>query len=228
MAKRIVFTPTSTSEKLLFNEHLIEFEWVPGLAKSQNQKAIRNFHMKIEQQLGIAPILEISTKSEIQLGTRLSAFNLNARFNNGSSTVESLYQGSKVFEKGGPFTDLYELPSLQAKRDPRLLSSGSLLGFEFENTSWGLIDSPNFYDYLYIRALKDFEMSSELLEYQGFTDFAYSQNTLKKRSGLSFNCQARSAAIYVSLFNRNALDQYLETPKDFQIDSLNEQIRLFE
>ena len=55
---------------------------------------------------GYFPLLEVSTKSEVVLGQRLSAFNLKAKSDMiGEIPLECAFQGSKVFENGGPYTD---------------------------------------------------------------------------------------------------------------------------
>jgi hypothetical protein len=51
------------------------FEWHPGFSKSQAQKSIASLHCAAAE-AGIAPVLEISSKSPDPLGVSLSAFNL--------------------------------------------------------------------------------------------------------------------------------------------------------
>jgi hypothetical protein len=215
MAKRIVFLPRMDDSGILFDEQEVTFDWVAGMSRSQNQKWIRNLHQSAREQLGIDSLLEISSRSEVKLGMELSAFNLQLKHEEVLASVECLYQGSKVFERGGPFTDLYSAGSKEAKQDSRLKSSGDLIHFEFDSQMWELSDSPNFYDYLYILALSNFCKSKELLEFQAFTDFAYSQSGSKMSHGRSFNCQARSAAIYASLFQSDQLDDFLDSPEKF-------------
>ena len=215
MAQRIVFLPRIDESGVLFNEHEVTFDWVAGMSKSQNQKWIRNLHQSATEQLGIERLLEISSRSERSLGVELSAFNLKLQLEDIPVSVECIYQGSKVFESGGPYIDLYSSSSKEAKQDPRLKSSGNLTHFEFKSQVWELSDSPNFYDYLYILALSDLRKSRELLEFEGFSDFAYSQTGAKRAHGKSFNCQARSAAMYVSLIRLEQLEKYLANPSGF-------------
>ena len=202
MAKRIVFLPTLASENLLFHEVLVDFEWIPGMAISQVRKSVTNLHGAILEKLGFRNVLEISTRSLTDLGVKLSAFNLQITANEYQASVETVYQSSKIFKNGGPYLDLLLRPSKAAKQDERLKNSGQLLGFEFEAHSWPLRTSPNFYDYLYIRGLLKFEQRKELTKFEAFTDIAFSQVTLDYKEKKSYNCQARSAAIYVSLLNR--------------------------
>jgi hypothetical protein len=219
MAKRIVFLPRMDDSGILFDEREVTFDWVAGMSRCQNQKWIRNLHQSAKEQLGIDNLLEISSRSELTLGVELSAFNLKLKHEEVLASVECLYQGSKVFERGGPFTDLYSTGSKEAKQDSRLKSSGDLIHFEFNSHVWGLSDSPNFYDYLYILGLSNFRKSKELLEFQAFTDFAYSQSGSKMSHGRSFNCQARSAAIYSSLYQSDQLENFLDSPEKFTATS---------
>ena len=209
MASRIVFQANFAKDKL-YEEHLIEFEWIPGIAKSQSIKCIQKLHEAITEKLGLKQILEISTKSNEILGIELSAFNLSLMREGFQVSVESVYQASKVFEYGGPFPDLLSSTSLNSKKDIRLKSHGELIGYMYGGINWPIKPSPNFYDYLYISALLDFPDRHQLQRYAGFTDIAYSQTSLKLSNKRSFNCQARSVAIYVSLLNRMDENQMLD------------------
>jgi hypothetical protein len=199
---RIIFKPTQIDQSDLFCEELIEFQWVPGLALSQGRKSVINLHSAAISKHGINSILEISTRSQNPLGIEFSAFNLQVSVLGRKYPVEAVYQASKVFQNGGPFLDMMSLSALDSKRDLRLKNSGELIGFRFEGEDWPLTTSPNFYDYLYIRALLESENRRKLLEFESFSDIAFNQNSLKSRAGKSFNCQARSAAIYVSLLRK--------------------------
>lgn len=200
MASRIIFLPNLNSNNELFSEKLVNFEWVPGIAISQAKKSIRNLHEAAEQQIGLTNILEISTRSEVILGISLSAFNL--LFEGKNFSVESAYQASKVFEKGGPYLDLLNSSSTDAKTDERLKNSGVLTGFRFEGEDFPVTQAPNFYDYLYIRSLLAFPDRLLLKEYDGFTDIAFSQTTLVYKNNRAYNCQARSTAIFLTLISR--------------------------
>jgi hypothetical protein len=66
--------------------------------------------------VGYRNILEVSTKSERQRGQHLSAFYLKVKNERlGEIPLECAFQGSKVFERGGPFTDLYHVEPRVAK-----------------------------------------------------------------------------------------------------------------
>ena len=90
--------------------------------------------------------------------------------------------------------------SCEAKKDPRLKTSGKLIAFEFYDRRWPLEPKTIFYDWLYVRALyKSKDLASEIIKYNAFTDIEFNQNK-------SINCQARSAALFVSLSKRNLLE----------------------
>jgi len=197
MANRIIFLPNSKVSSKLYLEELVTFEWIPGKAISQEKKSIKSMHDAAIKQLRLKKILEISTKSEEILGISLSAFNLN--FENNNFSVESVYQSSKIFENGGPYQDLLQVNSLKAKTDSRLKNSGKLIGFRFEGEDFPVTRSPNFYDYIYLRGLLSFAGRNLLMTFDAFTDIAFSQTSLTYKNKRTYNCQARSAAIFCSL-----------------------------
>lgn len=200
MASRPIFTP-SLSGKLLVRTHQIDFQWYPGMAKSQSQKSIASLHLEAEKRIGVDKVLEISSKSPDELGVSLSAFNLMIRTvkREREFSLECAYQASKVFERGGPFLDLLEMQSIDAKRDPRLNQHGRLVKFRFFGIDWGLQPRTAFYDWLYINALhKHPELAKQVLTYRAFTDIAFNPER-------SINCQAYAAALYVSLHERGLL-----------------------
>ena len=207
MARRPIFIPDSSYPYV--EEKDIEFQWYPGFAKSQAQKSIKSLHQATERS-GISPILEISGKSAEYLGVSLSAFNLSIRIENDRMSVECAYQGSKVFKKGGPYTDLYSRSSREAKTDPRLRNSGELIAFKFCGEDFPIKPQTGFYNWLYIQALgQNQNLARELKNFQGFSDIAFNP----KRS---INCQARAAAIFVSLsrHQQQLLEQILENDKN--------------
>ena len=200
MASRPIFTP-SMSGNLLVTTHHIDFTWYPGMAKSQAQKSIASLHSSAEQKIGIEKVLEISSKSPDELGVSLSAFNLMIKTVKlgREFSLECAYQASKVFERGGPFTDLLNVRSIDAKRDPRLSEHGRLVKFQFYGTDWKLEPRTAFYDWLYISALhKKPHLAEKVLTYRAFSDIAFNPER-------SINCQAYAAALYVSLHERGLL-----------------------
>jgi len=192
MAKRPVFIPSPRPGKLV-KELLVDFEWYPGMAVSQKQKSIRSLHAAARRR-GIDPILEVSTKSGSPLGVRLSSFNLVYESVSGLDwNVESIFQGSKKFECGGPYRDLIGRSGFDIKKDDRLSNSGRLEYFEFNDVRWNLEPKTAFYDWLYLHALnRNDDLAKEILTYRGFTDIEFNPQK-------SINCQARSCALYVAL-----------------------------
>lgn len=199
MATRPIFLPDSQHVPFVITRE-IDFEWYPGFAVSQAQKSILSLHKSAADQ-GISPILEISSKSPEPLGVSLSAFSLRFEMAPGKIlSVESAFQGSKVFEGGGPFTDLYGRSSREAKTDPRLQASGKLKAFNLMGESFPLQPMTAFYDWLYIRALvANQDLASQLSMYKGFSDIAFNPER-------SINCQARSAALFVALSSKPKIE----------------------
>lgn len=208
MASRPVFTPTLEKPPYV-REVPIEFQWHAGFAITQVQKSIESLHAGAAQ-YGIAPVLEISSKSADPLGVALSAFNLALSVDQTSMPVECAFQGSKVYSNGGPYTDLYQSTSREAKRDPRLVQSGRLVGFQFGPVEFPLQPTTAFYDWLYLRALiQNPEYCQKVIAYQGFSDIAFNP----KRS---LNCQARSAAHFVGMYRSGIqIDKAIEDRDEY-------------
>ncbi len=203
MAERPVFVPSS-SGRLLVQEVMISFPWHAGMAPSQKKKNVAELH-KAAGERNLSPLLEISSKSESEGGRRLSAFHQVLRVNGHETTVECAFQGSKVFENGGPFTDIYAMTSREAKRDDRTRNSGRLIGFSFEGEDFPLSPATAFYDWLYINALFPHrEWLKRLGQFAGFTDIEFNPER-------SLNCQARSCAMFVALESRGELEEAIQS-----------------
>jgi Family of unknown function (DUF6977) len=95
MAERPVFVPVEKGSQLVA-EIPVAFVWHPGMAPSQKKKNIAALHEAAKKK-GLAPLLEISSKSEREVGRKLSAFNLEIDLGETSATIESVFQGSKIF-----------------------------------------------------------------------------------------------------------------------------------
>lgn len=210
MAERPVFIPSLEGAALVHTRH-VPFQWYPGLSASQKQKSVDSLHASARKHLGLQRILEVSSKSRDHLGVSLSAFNLTFTTIKHQRTfsVECAFQGSKVFENGGPYIDLLEMSSREAKKDDRLRSSGRLVGFRFFGTDWELQPQTAFYDWLYINALKKQPtLTRALAEFSAFTDIEFNPER-------SINCQAYSVALYVSLNGRGLLDEAILSKEAF-------------
>lgn len=198
MAKRPVFLPGPREVSFVQTKD-VEFKWFPGFAKSQRQKSIDSLHQAAKR-LGITSILEISGKSKSTLGVSLSAFNLKLEAPSGQvMSVECAYQGSKVFEKGGPYIKLYRVSSREAKTDDRLRMSGELRSFRFEGEEFPTEPRNFFYNLLYLQALEQHpNLAEQLKKYKAFSDIVYNPQK-------SFCCQAYAAALYVSLSRKRLI-----------------------
>ena len=204
MANRPFFIPNNNKDELVKTE-LVEFKWFSGFAKVQKQKSISSFHENISKQFKYNKILEISTKSKDKLGVKLSAFNLKINFKDKEYFLESLFQGSKVFSNEGPYEDIYKKESIDAKKDERIKRS-DLKEFSFFGEKFTL--DFDFYSWLYFLALKqNKKLTSEMLQYQAFTDIEFNPEK-------SLNCQAYSAALYLSMIKNNILNIDKEYPDD--------------
>ncbi len=220
MAQRPVYIPQFLGSALVETK-MIEFHFHSGFAIVQKQKSIASLHESIREKLNIINILEISSKSKSELGVALSAFNLmmTDRRTHQKFSVECAFQSSKVFQNGGPFLDLLNVTSREAKKDERLKESGQLKKFTFYGIDWALEPLTAFYDWLYINALNfNFEYHEELLKYEAFTDIEFNPEK-------SINCQAYSIAMFVALSKRNLLDkirdpqEFLKFYRDYQISN---------
>lgn len=216
MAERPIFVPIQMVGEPLVKIINIEFEWFPGFSISQKQKSIQSLHEAASDK-GYNT-LEISSKSPDELGVVLSAFNLPIYLKSigKNISVESAFQGSKVFENGQQYSDLYDKSSLEAKKDIRIKTSGRLKKFSFEKNDWELQPTTAFYDWLYINALyqKENSIREKILKYSAFSDIEFNP---KK----SLNCQAYSAALFVSLYKNGFFNNTLPSKEKF-LEYLNE------
>lgn len=204
MANRPVFVPFKKAPYV--DVFMPEFDWNGGFALSQKRKNITALHEAFQTRFPDRKVLEISSKSMQELGVKLSAFHLMKHLPSlgRSIPLECVFQGGKVFSAGGPYTDLYEGTARDAKRDPRLKESGMLRHFYFEGQQFPLRPTTAFYDWLYINALlENPELARQMLEYDAFTDIEFNP-------GKSLNCQAQSAALFVSLSHQGLLDRCRE------------------
>jgi len=216
MASRPVFVPEFEKDFLVRKES-VNFQYFSGFAVGQKQKSIDSLHNEVNQKLGIKKTLEVSSKSRDQLGVDLSAFNLMLKDQNSGKefSVECAFQSSKVFEYGGPYIDLLDKTSREAKKDERIRSSGNIIKFLFYNREWDILPRTAFYDWLYINALNaNKQYHDELEEYEAFTDIEFNPEK-------SINCQAYSIAMFMSLKRRGLLSEiknqkrFLELYKKF-------------
>lgn len=208
MASRPVFIAKGDPAHLV-SELSFEFPWNSGFAPTQKKKNVAALHEAAAKR-GMSPLLEVSTKSDHKLGQRLSAFNLKIKTEIGEISVESAYQGSKVFKNGGPYNDIYKIDSWAAKKDQRIKESGPIIEFNYFGQRWPTVPKTAFYDWLYLSALEPHQefLTKHLFKFEGFTDIEFNPER-------SINCQARTCALLVSLLKMGVLNDALRSQSDF-------------
>lgn len=208
MASRPVFFVKTTPP--YYQEELVSFLYNAGFSISQKRKNIHAINEAFCTKHRNAKLLEISSKSEDVLGIKLSAFNLRINVGSINTTVEAAFQSGKVFQNGGPYTDLLSASSYEAKKDPRIQSGGNQLAFNLNGMAFPLEPKTFFYDWLYVSALfENRELAEEICQYNAFTDIEFNPQK-------SINCQARSAAMFVSLAKLGLLKKALLSPEQFK------------
>lgn len=210
MARRPVFISESTGSAFV-RVMPVEFVWHAGMALSRKQMSIRSLHEAANKAFSSARVLEVSRMSQEPLGEQLSAFNLkfHTRERHREIAVECAFQGSKVFERGGPYLDLLGAKPVDAKRDSRLQCSGKLTGFDFFGQKWPLEPQTAFYDWIYMNALhRRPALAEAVMAYDVFTDIAFNPEK-------SINCQASAVALYVSLRRRGKLERALSSRETY-------------
>lgn len=202
MATKMCFL---SNNKSAFEEKIVEFTYVKGLAFSQKQKNVLSFHSSIRELYPNAKILEVSTKSHSNIGVDLSAFNLKLD----GVPIENIFQASKVFENGEQFDFLISYHPREAKQF--VAKEGlKLKSFKYKGMEIPLNPPSMFYDYIYCTALSKIpHISKELAYYDIFTDIEFNE---KKQ----INCQARACAIYSYMLKTNTVDYYLSFIKRFE------------
>ena len=182
MASKTVFVPDS------------DYPYVKEIDGYSDPEAIRDLN-----------VLEISTRSEVPFGKSLSPFNLDITLKSGKTAkVECLYQGSKVIESGKQYPELYWGSPRDAALDKRIKGVPPV-AFKFFKRDMPVKPKHSFFNWLYICSLlqKEGDIFEKLERYDGFSDIFYSPRK-------DPNCQARAAAIYVSLVREGIISE--ETP----------------
>lgn len=217
MSERPVFV--KSDKKPYFKRVDCEIEYNAGQAPSQKQKNVEALHAAFHKTYDM-PVLEVSTKSEDELGRGLSPFNLKKQIVSlhKDFPVENIFQASKVFERGGPYYDLFGTTPLSAKRDKRLENSGKIVHFKLEDTLYPAYPDILFYNWLYIKALKEYpDLVKKIKDYDAFSDIEFNPK--------GTNCQAKACAIFRSLQDLGLLDEvndFEDFKKLFYIEDISE------
>ena len=208
MARRPVFVPDS--DKPYVSEVFLDFEYFPGSSIQQKQRSIASLHASYVARFPSSRVLEVSSKSEKDIGVQLSAFNVMIEYpGRGSCSVECAFQASKVFLHGGPFVDLFNASSRAAKTDRRLRESGELVGFKYLTDQFPLDPKTYFYDWLYASALcRHDKLVEQVMMFDAFTDIEHNPER-------AINCQARTVAKVVGLARAGLLADALQSPRAF-------------
>lgn len=219
MTSRPIFIPCT--DRIGVKVIDVSFDWNRGLALSQMRKNVHALHQAaIACRCCIKP-LEISSRSEVACGNSLSAFNLTRSSRRGAMSVESIYQGSKVFPNGvGPFPEMYTKNPKEVRDFVKKVSDGMpIIGFSTGKTSWPCEPTRLFYDWVYCKTLySNQELVSEASCYDAYTDIAFNP---KK----SVNCQAYAIALYMSMKAHGALDTALGDVELFRRLHPNENVK---
>jgi hypothetical protein len=196
LATRPIFIPRADRGPLV--EVLpVDIQWHGGFSVLQKQKNILELHDKAKR-LGIHPILEISTKSLVEVGRRLSAFNLKIDVNGTLKSLESVYQSSKVFAHSGQHEHLMDLEPFMAKREVHSLGQGPIVAFRLLGEEFPTEPKNAFYDWLYLKAITPHEeWIKKNLHYAAYSDIEFNPSK-------SINCQGRAVAEFHALSLRNS------------------------
>lgn len=89
--------PYFKADKEMVLEDEISFEFHNGFAPSQKEKSRHSMHSKLKEKYPDAKILEVSTKSDEEIGKKLSAFNLKLD----ERPFECIFQEAKCFKMKG-------------------------------------------------------------------------------------------------------------------------------
>ena len=174
MAVRPIFISTGD----IYNPVLVKdisFNWVKGMSYSQKCKRRDSLALEISKLYDIKRWLEISTKSDKEIGVKLSALNLMLKTSTCTDSVENIYQSSKVFD------------------------GDKIINFKYNNCVFENEPTGLFYDYIYMYAiLQNKDLISDFIQYDIFTDIEFNP---KK----SINTQARAAAIFKTLYVNRSL-----------------------
>lgn len=209
-ANRIGFISTKGG----IEERTYNFEWFMGCSIAQLRRSIRSLHSEIRKS-GYDKVIEVSTKSEDEIGRKLSPFNLMVSINGERLPVESYYHGSKVFDDSGVNVRLTECEHMKPCKTKQFVRETvkernlKLVGFETNDKKFELSSKGMCFDYLYILGLTQNEdLADYIMKKDVFTDLMF-----KREKGIG--CQARSCALYKYLRTNGLVEQFISNPHEF-------------
>lgn len=207
MAQRPVFVEKASWP---FYERVeVTFHYYAGFALVQRQKNIAAIHEAFEKEYPKVKVLEASSKAPTELGKSLSPFYLKTEYEGKEYPVECVFQAIKVFQKGGPFTQLLDFEPVKAKTTSITKTAGSLLYYEYNYEKYPLDPKGWMYEWIYMNALHNHpELVEQIQPYNAFTDIAFNPKT-------GSTCQAKALAIYKGLQKKGLLEQALSSMQEF-------------
>ena len=187
---------------------LVPFETPKVTPETKNirKNRVQSLHERFGHIYPDKKVLEVSGTSKDELGRKIRSEILEKKISSLDITVpvSNVYRGSCVFEKGGPYPELYELSPQRAKSDRRLKEKGSLLYYYHEEAEYPKRPRAAFYSWIYINALlENRELAEQVIKYDAFSDINCSPG--KKPFGA-----ARGAAIFTALSRMKLLDSVKE------------------
>lgn len=208
MARRLYFIPKSSYQGLIL-EKSVYFPEIRGEKEHSMKKTMETMHHVIRAQESGGRILEVSPYGGA-IGKACTPWLLKLSTKDGESLpVAALYEAAKVFEFGGPYEDLRNKRPESVLGDPRLKNSGDLMGFHFEKEAFTTTPRHKFFDYLYIRALKEREdLKEALLKAEIVTDITYQMSSM-------YLSPARSVSYFISLCKEGLLEEVLASSEAF-------------
>ena len=208
MAKRLYFIPKSSYQGLIV-EKTVYFPEIRGERAHSMKKTLETMLHVIRAKESGGEILEVSPYGNA-VGKACTPWLLKLKGEDGVAyPVAALYEVAKVYEEGGPYEDLKSKRPDEILGDQRHRQAGSLMGFHFEHEAFTTNPRHKFFDYLYIRALKDREdLHEELLKAEILTDVTYQMSSM-------YLSPARSVSYFISLYKEGLLDKVLSSSEEF-------------
>lgn len=198
MAVRKAYLPLA--EFPYVKEISIAFRWFSG-SKHRNIQAVQEAFRGMHPELAL---LEVSPASPQPEGAAAAAMKLPLQVASLGQEVPVgiVYEASKAFEAGGPYTELLQWPRQKVQKDARLQQSGKCTGYQLEGTAFPAEPYPYaFFNWLYGCALQQNpERAENVLKFSAFTDLELGSAKKDK------NSPARAAAVYAGLAAAGRLD----------------------
>lgn len=210
MATRPVFMVSTENAKHFCIVNTV-FEFVGCFSPSKTKQSIESLHNSFLRLNPSKKVLEVSSRSNSNLGLKLSAHNLMLSTKNKNIfALDSIFYASQVFQNGGPYLDLLNKDVSVAKHDKRLVKSGDLVGFKFFHLSFDVEYINAFFNYLYISTLHKIKenriFADELMQYDAFTDIEYNVGSYS---------EAEACTLYVALRNKGLIEKALLSKENF-------------